>query len=404
MHKVLRELDVDLGERSYPIIIGQGLLGSFDLTPWVAGNQVMIVTNETVAPLYLEKARACFPGKTVDVVTLPDGEKYKDWQTLNLIFDGLLENRHTRKTTIAALGGGVVGDMAGFAAACYQRGVPFIQIPTTSLSQVDSSVGGKTGINHPLGKNMVGAFHQPQAVLIDTDSLATLPPQEVSAGLAEVIKYGLIREEPFLGWLEQHIDELVRLEPEALGEAIYRSCLCKAEVVALDEKEGGLRAILNLGHTFGHAIETFAGYGNWLHGEAVGTGMLMAADLSVREGNITPADRDRAAELIRRARLPELAPEGMTEDDFMSLIAVDKKNVDGKLRLVLMKALGDAYVTDEAAAGNIQATLNAFIRWPVFCIPGCRGRLWCPAAFPPSFRTPVLHHPGAKLQKVASPV
>jgi len=362
MHKVLRELDVDLGERSYPIIIGQGLLGSFDLTPWVAGNQVMIVTNETVAPLYLEKARACFPGKTVDVVTLPDGEKYKDWQTLNLIFDGLLENRHTRKTTIAALGGGVVGDMAGFAAACYQRGVPFIQIPTTLLSQVDSSVGGKTGINHPLGKNMVGAFHQPQAVLIDTDSLATLPPREVSAGLAEVIKYGLIREESFLGWLEQHIDELVRLEPEALGEAIYRSCLCKAEVVALDEKEGGLRAILNLGHTFGHAIETFAGYGNWLHGEAVGTGMLMAADLSVREGNITPADRDRAAELIRRARLPELAPEGMTEDDFMSLMAVDKKNVDGKLRLVLMKALGDAYVTDEAAAGNIQATLNAFIR------------------------------------------
>src|SRR5690554_5896573 len=362
MHKVLRELKVELGERSYPIIIGQGLLGSFDLTPWVAGQQVMIVTNDTVGPLYLERVKGCFPGKNVDVVTLPDGEKFKDWQTLNLIFDALLEKRHTRKTTLVALGGGVVGDMAGFAAACHQRGVPFIQVPTTLLSQVDSSVGGKTGINHPLGKNMIGAFHQPQAVLIDTNSVQTLPEREVSAGLAEVIKYGLIRDESFLAWLEDSMESLLRLDAEALGEAIYRSCLCKAEVVALDEKEGGLRAILNLGHTFGHAIETFAGYGNWLHGEAVGTGMLMAADLSVREGNITPADRDRAAELIRRARLPKLAPEGMTEDDFMSLMAVDKKNVDGKLRLVLMKALGDAYVTDEAAAGNIQATLNAFIR------------------------------------------
>lgn len=362
MHQVLRELEVDLGERSYPIIIGQGLLGSYDLTPWVVGSQVMIVTNETVAPLYLEQARACFPGKTVDVVTLPDGEKFKDWQTLNLIFDGLLEKRHTRKTTIAALGGGVVGDMAGFAAACYQRGVPFIQIPTTLLSQVDSSVGGKTGINHPLGKNMVGAFHQPQAVLIDTNSLATLPPREVSAGLAEVIKYGLIRDEPFLGWLEQHIEALLQLDATALGEAIYRSCLCKAEVVALDEKEGGLRAILNLGHTFGHAIETFAGYGNWLHGEAVGTGMLMATDLSAREGKISAQDQARAVALIARARLPERAPQGMSEDDFINLMAVDKKNVDGRLRLVLLNAIGDAYVTGEADPDNIQATLKTFLR------------------------------------------
>ncbi|HLV76900.1 MAG TPA: 3-dehydroquinate synthase [Marinobacter sp.] len=361
MNKVLRELEVDLGERSYPIIIGQGLLGSYDLTPWTEGDQVMIVTNDTVAPLYLEKARGCFPGKRVNVVTLPDGEKYKDWQTLNLIFDALLEKRHTRKTTIAALGGGVVGDMAGFAAACYQRGVPFIQIPTTLLSQVDSSVGGKTGINHPLGKNMVGAFHQPRAVLIDTDSLATLPPREVSAGLAEVIKYGLIRDEPFLAWLEEHIDELVRLEPAALGEAIYRSCLCKAEVVALDEKEGGLRAILNLGHTFGHAIETYAGYGNWLHGEAVGTGMLMAADLSVREGSISPADQARAATLIRRAGLPERAPAGMTVQDFLSLMAVDKKNIDGTLRLVLLNALGSARVTADAQPANVKATLQAFL-------------------------------------------
>ncbi|GHD48711.1 3-dehydroquinate synthase [Marinobacter persicus] len=361
MQKVLRELEVDLGERSYPIIIGQHLLGEFDLTPWVVGNQVMIVTNDTVAPLYLEQAKACFPGKAIDVVVLPDGEKYKDWQTLNLIFTALLEKRHTRKTTLVALGGGVVGDMTGFAAASYQRGVPFIQIPTTLLSQVDSSVGGKTGINHPLGKNMVGAFHQPEAVLIDADTLNTLPPREVSAGLAEVIKYGLIRDEPFLVWLEQNMNALVSLEPTALGEAIYRSCQCKADVVAQDEKEGGLRAILNLGHTFGHAIETFAGYGNWLHGEAVGTGMMMAADLSVREGKISRDDQARAVALIRRASLPDRAPEGMSVEDFMGLMAVDKKNVDGALRLVLLRSLGDAYVTADASPENLQATLQAFI-------------------------------------------
>ena len=361
MYKVLKELKVDLGERSYPIVIGSGLLGSYDLTPWVGGGQVMIVTNDTVAPLYLEKVKGCFPGKQVDVVTLPDGEAHKNWQTLNLIFDGLLENRHTRHTTIAALGGGVVGDMAGFAAACYQRGVPFIQIPTTLLSQVDSSVGGKTGINHPLGKNMVGAFHQPQAVLIDTDTLGTLPAREVSAGLAEVIKYGLIRAPQFLDWLENNMDALRSLDAAALGEAIYRSCECKAEVVSLDEKEGGLRAILNLGHTFGHAIETFAGYGNWLHGEAVGTGMMMAADLSVREGHITEADKDRTDALIRIAGLPDKAPAGMTEEDFMRLMAVDKKNVDGQIRLVLMRALGDAWVTADYEPENLRATLNAFI-------------------------------------------
>ncbi|MGC8120854.1 3-dehydroquinate synthase [Marinobacter sp. VGCF2001] len=361
MYKVLRELKVDLGERSYPIIIGQGLLGAFDLTPWVAGQQVMIVTNDTVGPLYLDKVKSCFPGKAIDVVTLPDGEKYKNWQTLNQIFDGLLEQRHTRKTTVVALGGGVVGDMAGFAAACYQRGVPFIQVPTTLLSQVDSSVGGKTGINHPLGKNMVGAFHQPQAVLIDTDTLQTLPAREVSAGLAEVIKYGLIRDEAFLSWLEEAIDSLVRLDAEALGEAIFRSCTCKAEVVALDEREGGLRAILNLGHTFGHAIETFAGYGNWLHGEAVGTGMMMAADLSVREGFISEEDRERANALIRRAGLPDRAPPEMTEADFMNLMSVDKKNVDGRLRLVLLKSVGDAFTTDEASADNLHDTLTGFL-------------------------------------------
>ncbi|MCW8867852.1 MAG: 3-dehydroquinate synthase, partial [Marinobacter sp.] len=327
---------------------------------FVSGAQVMIVTNETVAPLYLERAKACFPGKRVDTVVLPDGEKFKDWQTLNSIFDGLLEQRHTRKTTLVALGGGVVGDMAGFAAACYQRGVPFIQIPTTLLSQVDSSVGGKTGINHPLGKNMIGAFHQPQAVLIDTASLQTLPAREVSAGLAEVIKYGLIRDQGFLGWLEEHMDALVSLDPEALAEAIFRSCACKAEIVALDEREGGLRAILNLGHTFGHAIETYAGYGNWLHGEAVGTGMLMAAELSALEGMISRDDCDRINRLILRAGLPDKPPVAMTADDFMGLMAVDKKNVDGLLRLVLLRSVGDAVVTSEVSPENLALTFARF--------------------------------------------
>ena len=355
-----RELSVELGERSYPIFIGEGLLGTQDLSAFVSGAQVMIVTNETVAPLYLERAKACFPGKRVDTVVLPDGEKFKDWQTLNSIFDGLLEHRHTRKTTLVALGGGVVGDMAGFAAACYQRGVPFIQIPTTLLSQVDSSVGGKTGINHPLGKNMVGAFHQPQAVLIDTASLQTLPAREVSAGLAEVIKYGLIRDQGFLGWLEERMDALVSLDPEALAEAIFRSCACKAEIVALDEREGGLRAILNLGHTFGHAIETYAGYGNWLHGEAVGTGMLMAAELSALEGMISRDDCDRINRLILRAGLPDKPPVAMTADDFMGLMAVDKKNVDGLLRLVLLRSVGDAVVTAEASPENLALTFARF--------------------------------------------
>ncbi|TGN38481.1 3-dehydroquinate synthase [Marinobacter confluentis] len=360
MHEITRELNVDLGDRSYPILIGQGLLGTADLTPWVVGSQVMIVTNDTVAPLYLESARACFPGKQVDTVVLPDGEKFKDWQTLNLIFDALLEKRHSRKTTLVALGGGVVGDMAGFAAACYQRGVAFIQVPTTLLSQVDSSVGGKTGINHPLGKNMIGAFHQPEMVLIDTESLQSLPAREVSAGLAEVIKYGLIRAPDFLTWLESSIAELLDLDQQTLAEAIYRSCACKAEVVALDERESGLRAILNLGHTFGHAIETFAGYGTILHGEAVGTGMMMAADLSARQGWITEDDRDRAIRLITGARLPDRAPPGMTPEDFRSLMAVDKKNVDGSLRLVLLTALGEAVITEDAGAGHLQDTLQAY--------------------------------------------
>lgn len=360
MYNLLHELPVNLGERSYPILIGEGVLGKYDLSSYVGGSQVMIVTNDVVGPLYLEQARACFPGKSVDTVVLPDGEKHKDLQTLNLIFDALLQKRHTRKTTLVALGGGVVGDMTGFAAASYQRGVPFIQIPTTLLSQVDSSVGGKTGINHPLGKNMIGAFHQPEVVLIDTDSLQTLPPREVSAGLAEVIKYGLIRDAAFLGWLEQGIGQLVARNSKALAEAILRSCACKAEVVAQDERESGLRATLNLGHTFGHAIETFAGYGNWLHGEAVGTGMIMAAELSVREGSISTADYEQVVHIIRLAKLPVLPPAEMTSADFMNLMAVDKKNIDGRLRLVLLRSVGDAVVTSEASPENLAATLNVF--------------------------------------------
>lgn len=360
MYKLLHTLQVELGDRSYPIVIGKGMLGEYDLSDYVGGSQVMIVTNDVVAPTYLEKAKASFPGKSIDTLVLPDGEKHKNWQTLNLIFDALLEKQHTRKTTLVALGGGVVGDMTGFAAACYQRGVPFIQIPTTLLSQVDSSVGGKTGINHPLGKNMVGAFHQPEVVLIDTDTLQTLPPREVSAGLAEVIKYGLIRDIAFLDWLEEAMERLVAFDSEALAAAIYRSCVCKADVVAQDERESGLRATLNLGHTFGHAIETFAGYGNWLHGEAVGTGMIMAADLSAREGSISQADYERVVQIIIKANLPVRPPEQMQPADFMSLMAVDKKNVDGKLRLVLLKAVGEAVVTSDATPENLKATLKVF--------------------------------------------
>lgn len=273
----MQTLKVDLGERSYPIYIGEGLLDQPELlAPHIAGRQVAIVSNETVAPLYLERLSKTLGAYSVLPVVLPDGEAHKNWETLQLIFDGLLTARHDRRTTVVALGGGVIGDMAGFAAACYQRGVDFIQVPTTLLSQVDSSVGGKTGINHPLGKNMVGAFYQPNAVLIDTTSLKTLPARELSAGLAEVIKYGLICDKPFLAWLEDNMQALRALDPVALTEAIRRSCAAKAAVVGADERESGVRATLNLGHTFGHAIETHMGYGVWLHGEAVAAGTVMA--------------------------------------------------------------------------------------------------------------------------------
>lgn len=352
------ELNVDLGERSYPIFIGENLLTQVDcFKPYIAGDKVMIVSNETVAPLYADKVKQALSDYQVDMVVLPDGEQYKNLETLNLIFDGLLERRHSRKTTIVALGGGVVGDMAGFAASCYQRGVDFIQVPTTLLSQVDSSVGGKTAVNHPLGKNMIGAFYQPKAVVIDTSTLRTLPEREVSAGLAEVIKYGLIRDVAFLEWLELNMERLRALDTEALTHAIRESCLCKARVVEEDELEGGVRALLNLGHTFGHAIESHSGYGNWLHGEAVGAGMVMAAHLSLLEGDIDHADFDRAQQLILKAGLPVKGPEGMTETDYMDLMSVDKKVIDGAIRFVLLNALGDARVTDQYQASNLSQVL-----------------------------------------------
>lgn len=359
----MQTLEVQLGERSYPIFIGESLLAQSDcLLPWIRGKQVLVVSNSTVAPLYaaqiLDTLRAA--GLAVADVTLPDGEQFKDWQHLNLIFDALLMARFSRKVTLIALGGGVVGDMTGFAAACYQRGVDFIQIPTTLLSQVDSSVGGKTGINHPLGKNMIGAFQQPLAVLADTSVLRTLPPRELSAGLAEVIKYGLIRDVPFLVWLEEHMEGLVARDPVLLAEAIRRSCQNKADVVAADELEqNDLRALLNLGHTFGHAIETGMGYGSWLHGEAVGTGMLMAADLSWREGWLSAADVARVRALLVRAGLPVVPPADLSVDEFLRHMAVDKKNVDGRLRLVLLRRLGEACVTDAADPQHLRATLQA---------------------------------------------
>lgn len=356
----MQTLQVELGERSYPIYIGAGLLGRTDLlAPHIVGRQVAIVTNETVAPLYLGALKAALASYAVTPIVLPDGEAFKTWETLQKIFDGLLGARHDRHTTVIALGGGVIGDMAGFAAACYQRGVNFIQVPTTLLSQVDSSVGGKTGINHPLGKNMVGAFYQPQAVLIDTASLATLPERELSAGLAEVIKYGLICDEPFLAWLEENMPALRALDQAVLTAAIERSCAAKARVVGADERESGMRATLNLGHTFGHAIETQQGYGAWLHGEAVAAGTVMALEMSRRLGWISVAERDRAIRLFQAAGLPVVPPRDMTPEQFLEHMAVDKKVLDGRLRLVLLRRLGEAVVTSEFPREILNATLSA---------------------------------------------
>jgi len=356
----MHTLTVDLADRTYPIHIGKQLIGNSTLlAERIRGQQVYVVTNETIAPLYLDAVLSSVQGYQVDTTILPDGEQHKSLEVLNQIFDGLLTARHNRTTTLIALGGGVVGDMAGFAAACYQRGVDFIQIPTTLLAMVDSSVGGKTGVNHPLGKNMIGAFHQPRLVLADTDVLHTLPERELAAGIAEVIKYGLIADHKFFEWLEENMDALLQRDEQALAYAIKRSCENKARVVALDEKEGGVRAILNLGHTFGHAIEAAQGYGQWLHGEAVGAGMVMAADLSHRRGSLSAGDLARTTALIERAGLPIKAPADMMPEDFLSLMGVDKKVLDGRLRLVLLQAIGEAVITTDIEDALLQETFAA---------------------------------------------
>ncbi len=352
----MKTLHLDLGERSYPIYIGDNLLTRADLiSPHIAGARVAIISNETVAPLYLNTVAGTLAGFRPISIVLPDGEKYKNIETLNRIFTGLLEARCDRKTTLIALGGGVVGDMAGFAAACYQRGVPFIQIPTTLLAHVDSSVGGKTGVNHPLGKNMIGAFHQPRCVIIDTATLNTLPDKELSSGLAEVIKYGLIRDQQFFAWLEQNMAALRARDAQAMSYAIEHSCRNKAEVVAADEKETGVRALLNFGHTFGHAIETGTGYA-WLHGAAVAVGMVMAADLSHRLSRLQPEALRRIEALMKQAGLP-VRPPALRAAHFLELMAVDKKAREGRLRLVLLHAIGQAVISDEFSPALLKETL-----------------------------------------------
>ncbi|CAH1745880.1 3-dehydroquinate synthase [Thauera humireducens] len=360
----MRTLNVALGDRAYPIHIGRGLLDRADLIlPHLRTRRVAVVTNDVVGPLYLDRLRAALEaaGVQVSAVSLPDGEVHKDWPTLNRIFDMLLAERCERSTTLIALGGGVVGDMGGFAASCYQRGMPFIQIPTTLLAQVDSSVGGKTAINHPLGKNMIGAFYQPRLVLADIDTLSTLPARELSAGLAEVIKYGLIRDAEFLGWLERNLERLVACEPDALAYAIERSCRNKAEVVAADETEQGERALLNLGHTFGHAIETGLGYGEWLHGEAVAAGTMMAVELSRHLGWLTEADVARVAALFERAGLPVYGPR-LGVERYLDLMAHDKKVEAGRLRLILLSSLGQGVIHGDAVPAEIGRAIEARCR------------------------------------------
>lgn len=357
----MQTLTVALGERSYPIYIGAGLLARPELiVARLPHKKAAVVTNSTVGALYLAPLQRALEARGVAVVpvTLPDGEAHKNWETLNRIFDALLENRCERNTALIALGGGVIGDLAGFAAAVYQRGVPVIQVPTTLLAQVDSAVGGKTGINHPLGKNMIGAFYQPLAVVTDTNTLATLPARELAAGIAEIIKYGLIRERQFFDWLESNMTRLVQREPEALAYAIERSCAIKAEIVALDERETGERALLNFGHTFGHAIEAGLGFGGWLHGEAVAAGMVLAARLSQRLGLIAAGDTARVSAILAAAGLPVKAPElGLAR--YLELMGHDKKVEGGRNRFILLKRVGDAFVSDEVPHGALADVLAA---------------------------------------------
>ena len=357
----MKTLRVELGEKSYPIYIGSHLLKQANL--WqkhIQSRQVLIVTNTTVSPLYLDKVKASLTAFQVETIELPDGEQYKSLEYLEKIFDCLLAKKYSRNCTLLALGGGVIGDMGGFAAACYQRGIAFIQIPTTVLSQVDSSVGGKTGVNHSLGKNMIGAFYQPKCVIADIDVLDTLEDRHLIAGIAEIIKYGLIRDHELFEWLEQNMALLLARDKQALAYVIERSCINKAEIVAEDEFESGIRAILNLGHTFGHAIETGMGYGAYIHGEAVAIGMCYAADLSHRMGWISEQDVERIIALLKQAKLPVTPPKSMDVAQFIDLMSVDKKNVDGKIRVILLKAIGTASLPVSVEPILLEQTLKGY--------------------------------------------
>jgi 3-dehydroquinate synthase len=361
----MRTLTVELADCSYPIHIGPALLAQADLLQSAAGaGRALIVTNETVAPLYLARVRQALGETRAETLVLPDGEAHKTLETVGRIYDALLESGFGRDATLLALGGGVVGDITGFAAATYQRGIGFVQLPTTLLAQVDSSVGGKTGVNHPLGKNMIGAFHQPRAVIADTGTLRTLPDRELKAGLAEVIKYGVLGNEAFFAWLEKNIDALAGRDDTALAEAIQQSCRDKAHIVALDERESGPRALLNLGHTFGHAIETALGYGVWLHGESVAAGLCMAADLSCRATLLKPAERDRIIALVARAGLPVRLPGSLKAADLHRHMLHDKKVLAGRLRLVLLKSIGEAIVTADFDPALLDETLAAYCAPP----------------------------------------
>jgi 3-dehydroquinate synthase len=356
---VIETLSVELGERTYPIHIGTGLLRDRGrLAPYIAGRQVCIVTNETIAPLYLKMLEATLAEYEIDACVLPDGEEHKTLDTYALVLDHLMQHRHNRSTTMIALGGGVIGDLTGFAAATYQRGVALIQIPTTLLACVDSSVGGKTAVNHPQGKNMIGAFYQPRLVVADLQTLDSLPEREYLAGIAEVIKYGVIRDGRFFGWLEAHVDGLLRRDAATLKHAVLTSCAIKAAVVAVDEREDGVRAILNYGHTFGHAIETLTRY-EYLHGEAVAIGMVMATDLSMRSRLLARAEGKRIKALIAAFGLPVVPPGNVTPDAMRSAMGMDKKTIDGRLRLILARALGDAFVTEKFEPGALTETLSA---------------------------------------------
>ena len=361
LEKIMQKiLNVALDNRSYPITIGENLLSQFEHFKLHSGQRVFVVTNDTIAPIYLQHLLDMLEahGVKTDSVIVPDGEQYKTMETWNQILTALLANNHTRSSILVALGGGVIGDVAGFAASAYQRGIKFIQVPTTLLSQVDSSVGGKTAINHPLGKNMIGAFYQPQSVVIDINCLKTLPQRELSAGLAEVIKYGIIMDSAFFNWLETHIDDLLNLDVDALSYCIYRCCELKAQVVAADETEQDMRAILNLGHTYGHAIEAELGYGNWLHGEAVSVGMLMAAQTAKLLGLLADKDIERIKNLLIKAKLPVKRPEQMAIESYIPHMLRDKKVISGKLRLVIPTKIGQVEVMDGIEKSVVLESIN----------------------------------------------